>query len=361
LINPLPGIPLFESPLFESLLDASGFDDETKRVARDLNQYGVAVIDFPDSNFSQRASRIMHQLRDKYDWEEWWKNGWADNAGLRVQDAWRDNDDVRSIACNPELLRLLSRLYGRTAWPFQTLNFPVGTQQHFHSDAVFFSSIPERFMCGVWVALADIDENVGPLIYYPGSHKWPILTNDQLGCTADTVIGDPSFKPYESAWESLVHCNMIEPKLFRAKKGQALIWAANLLHGGSKQTEPGLTRWSQVTHYYFDQCCFYVPMYSDPFVGKISFKSVRNVLTGSEMPHLYDGAIVPQAFIAAVDSVRVKLPMDFSSEVYLELHPDVANSGLDAVTHYLNYGIIEGRPYNRPRGNPTPLVGAPTP
>lgn len=34
------------------------------------------------------------------------------------------------------------------------------------------------------------------------------------------------------------------------KKGQGLICAANLLHGGSKQTNKALTRQSQVTHYY---------------------------------------------------------------------------------------------------------------
>ena len=203
-------------------------------------------------------------------------------------------------------------------------------------------------MCGVWVALEDIDENAGPLVYYPGSHKWPILTNDQVGSNANTVIGDPTFKPYETAWKALVHYNQIEPQLFRAKKGQALIWAANLLHGGSKQKEPGFTRWSQVTHYYFEQCCYYVPMYSDPFIGKIAFKSLKNVLTGGYMPNLYDGEAVPGDFMAAADPVRARLPKDFSSEVYLELHPDVARSGLDAVTHYLNYGIEEGRPYSKP-------------
>ena len=56
---------------------------------------------------------------------------------------------------NTGILSLFSTLYGRRAWPFQTLNFPVGTQQHYHSDSVHFSSVPERFMCGVWVDLED--------------------------------------------------------------------------------------------------------------------------------------------------------------------------------------------------------------
>ena len=33
--------------------------------------------------------------------------------------------------------------------------------------------MPEGFMCGVWVALEDMDMENGPLVYYPGSHKLP--------------------------------------------------------------------------------------------------------------------------------------------------------------------------------------------
>ena len=61
--------------------------------------------------------------------------------------------------------------YGREPLPFQTLNFRVGTQQEPHSDAFHFNSDPPGFMCGVWVALEDIDEASGPLVYFPGSQS----------------------------------------------------------------------------------------------------------------------------------------------------------------------------------------------
>ena len=38
--------------------------------------------------------------------------------------------------------------------------------------------------------------------------------------------------------------------------GQALIWAANLFHGGSPIVDTTRTRLSQVTHYYFEGCFF---------------------------------------------------------------------------------------------------------
>ena len=87
-------------------------------------------------------------------------------------------------------------------------------------------------------------------------------------------------------WEALVEAKGLQPEYFQAKKGQALIWAANLLHGGSRQKDPSLTRWSQVTHYYFEGCSYYSPMESDPFYGRIYFRQHRNIANGSHAQRL---------------------------------------------------------------------------
>ena len=36
---------------------------------------------------------------------------------------------------------------------------------------------------------------------------------------------------------------------------------------------------------------------------------------------------------------------NFDKNAYLDLNPDVAKAGVDAESHYLNYGINEGRKY----------------
>jgi Phytanoyl-CoA dioxygenase (PhyH) len=177
------------------------------------------------------------------------------------------------------------------------VELPVGTQQHFHSDSLHFSSVPERFMCGVWVALEDIGPSQGPLMYYSGSHKWPIFVNEHIGLCRAGKPDAPSQKPFEKMWEALIHANALEATQFHAKKGQALIWAANLLHGGSRQTDPDLTRWSQVTHYYFDDCSYYSPMESDPFYGHIFYRRHRNIANGERMPNMYCGRRVPSWFV----------------------------------------------------------------
>jgi len=62
----------------------------------------------------------------------------------------------------------------------------VGTHQPFHADSVHFRSVPERFMCGVWVALEEIDDDNGPLEHFAGPHRLPIYVNEHIGACPQT-------------------------------------------------------------------------------------------------------------------------------------------------------------------------------
>jgi len=286
----LPGVPLVESPFFEDFAPSCGFDAETGRVARELNQNGFAILRFPDEGLKERAARIKQNLAPRFDFEGWRASGWRQNTGLRLQDAWRFDADVRAIAVNARIMQILGDVFGRKPVPFQTLNFPVGTQQHYHSDCVHFSSIPERFMCGVWVALEDVSEDAGPLEYYPGSHKWPIVYNHQIGVRVTRSKSRPSQESYHEVWEALVEKNGVAPVCFLPRQGEALVWAANLLHGGSRQRDPKATRWSQVTHYFFEGCCYFKPMNSDLLIGRLRTRELIDIASGSKVPNVYLGA-----------------------------------------------------------------------
>lgn len=290
--NPLPGVPHVESPLFDHLFKGQE-DHPWYQIAVDLHNKGYAVIDFPDDVLDARVERITYRLGAHFKMDEWVAKGGRLVDGGRVQDDWRKDDDIKAIAANQTILDILAFCYGRNAFPFQTLNFPVGTQQHFHTDAMHFSSIPERFMCGVWVAMEDIDETNGPLVYYPGSHKLPFYSNEQMGVFWE---GDhPGQTLYHTAWQALMDAHGLKPDYFHARKGQALIWAANLMHGGAQRTARR-TRWSQVTHYYFEDCVYYTPMTSDLAFGRGNMRNPPNLLTGSLEEAHYLGHPVDKAF-----------------------------------------------------------------
>ncbi len=180
--------------------------------------------------------------------------------GTRLTDVHYGIAAARRIATAPKVLRGLKQLFGRTALPFQTLNFPTGTEQMAHSDTIHFNSMPSGYMAGVWVALEDIDEDNGPLVYYPGSHKLPEYRMQDFGLRSSY----DDYWLYEQGIERLVQKHDLQPEYGLIKKGQAIIWHANLLHGGAAQRDNSRSRHSQVTHYFFEGCRYYTPMNSTP-------------------------------------------------------------------------------------------------
>lgn len=343
----MDSIPWIESPFFNEHFPADGTETELMKLARSMHDDGYVVIEFPDAELDERITAIQANLQDRYNWEEWCSNK---DSGLRIQDAWEFDENVKAIACNSYILDLLSKLYGRAAFPFQTLNFPVGTQQHYHTDCVHFASIPERFMCGVWVAFEDISPDAGPLVYYPGSHKLPVYLNESTGIIPKSFeLGAyATYDQYVSFWQRLVKAYDLQPVEFLPKKGQAIIWAANLLHGGLKQNNRELSRWSQVTHYFFENCGYYTPLGSLPYLGLIQYRSVINIATNQYIHNVVSGInLADNAYRFRNDYfwALLNIPEDFNEVVYLDLNPDVAAAKMGATDHYIRYGIFEGRRY----------------
>ena len=203
----------------------------------------------------------------------------------RIQDAWKIIPAVKSIALAPRTLSLLEEIYRRKPKAFQTLNFKVGSEQQPHSDTVHFNARPAGYMCGVWVALEDIDRDNGPVVYFPGSHKFPEVTLDDVdayqaegawnkamaklrGRMKFARNTDADYAIYEKVIRQKMDASGITPRYATIRKGQAFIWAANLVHGGSHQNDRARTRMSQVTHYFFEGCRYYTPLLRRGFITK---------------------------------------------------------------------------------------------
>ncbi len=181
----------------------------------------------------------------------------------RIRNAWKVSDNVRRLALAPRILDVISELHGGgQPLASQTLNFAVGTQQPAHSDSFEFQPDPPGQMCGVWVALEDMDMENGPLFYHPGSHQLPLPSWDRIHEVLGAEI-DPADFPDHAAFiaarrraqrayfNKLAEESGSEPEYATIRKGQALVWASNLLHGGSFQQDKSRTRHSQVMHYFF--------------------------------------------------------------------------------------------------------------
>ena len=275
--------PWTASPFFPSLLEAAPLDAETKKLVRHFAEYGWVVIDpkIDGPTLDAAVETLKHRYvptSDPY---------YADET--RIQDAWVFNEHVRRIAVAPRILEILGILYGREAIPFQTLNFRVGSQQRTHSDIIHFDSIPYGYMAGVWTALEDVDLRNGPLHYYQSSHKLPRFDMHDIGITAADTVGYEKYHHYEDFVEELMKVQRAERVELQLERGQSLIWAANLFHGGSPILDTGRTRLTQVTHYYFAGCIYYTPLFSDVGLGKLVTRKIFDVRTGRVVPHFYNG------------------------------------------------------------------------
>ena len=165
---------------------------------------------------------------------------------------------IKNIGNNKELLEFLSVLMHGQAKLFQSINFINGSQQKTHSDSIHMTTYPLGGLLGVWIALEDIDENNGALHYIPGSHKLPYFLNSDYNNEGDALrIGKKSYKAYEEFLEEKVKELGLKKEIFRAKKGDLLIWHANILHGGEPHLDKSRTRKSLVYHYFDENSVCY--------------------------------------------------------------------------------------------------------
>ena len=262
---PAKAVPLYQEP---------GDFEPFQIQAQELCEQGFTVVDLGHDRIAALAERIKTDLGESFDLVAWRAQG--GEGDLRLQDAWRNSSAVRELALLPELQQLLRCCWGREPFAFQTLNFPVGTQQHIHSDAVHFHTEPPGFMCGIWVALEPIHPHAGPLEYLPGSHRLPYLQCRDVGVLQQPGV-TPDQRIFHNRWTEAEHRYGLERQQFTPQLGQALIWSANLIHGGSAVIDPARTRWSQVTHYFFEGCCYYTPLLSDWPDGDVAWRQPLNI------------------------------------------------------------------------------------
>lgn len=293
-MNPIThNLPWIESPFFKRELAEADLADPDKEFVRFYAEQGYVIF---DPEFAEEdIEAIKNTLLPSY--EKYAKKSSVTFSPNRIQDAWQFNEHVKNIAIRSSILEKLQLLYRRRPIPFQTLNFDRGTQQGTHSDMIHFSSIPERFMCGVWVALENVTEENGPLHYYPGSHKLPFYEMSDMGVKAsDSLKMKNGYMDYTDHYEvfiqEVVKSLGLKKKQLLIKKGQALIWAANLLHGGDTILTAGLSRHSQVTHYYFEDCTYYTPLFTDMLLKKIFLRDIVDITSGKHVPNRYLGDTV---------------------------------------------------------------------
>lgn len=165
---------------------------------------------------------------------------------------------LEELGNQKKLIELLSALLGSRAILFQSINFLMGSEQATHSDSIHMTTYPEGVLLGVWIALEDITEENGPLHYYPGSHTLPYYMNQDYQNEGNKwLLGNKSYREYEKMIDEKIKEHKMKKEIFYAKKGDVIIWHANLFHGGEPHVNKSKTRKSMVFHYFGEEAICY--------------------------------------------------------------------------------------------------------
>ncbi|PTB20715.1 phytanoyl-CoA dioxygenase [Trinickia symbiotica] len=272
----------------------------------------------------------------------------ADTTPARVLNPHFKVDAVRDMLFDDRMSDIVSLLLGVKALPFQTIIGHKSSEQLQHSDSIHMSTYPAGYLVANWIAFEDIHPDSGPLVYHPGSHKLPYLMADNLGISFD--VGYAAYhKVYEPAvqLQLLIQDHKLETKYLVPKKGDVLLWHANLLHGGSKLNDPlQVSRKALVCHFFAKGCTCYhdltgMPAWVTPAVFDAEAYLAANpdvAVTGID-PYLH------YVSRGKLEGRTMSTKQDFDAQAYLEANPDLVEAGVrDPFQHFVHHGRPEGSP-----------------
>lgn len=174
----------------------------------------------------------------------------SERRGLRVVDAYAVMPEALDLLANKRVITFLRAIFGEDPLLFQGLSFDRGSGQGLHQDTAYVVVDRPLELAACWIALEDIQEGSGELMYVRGSHRFPEagLFNGKKHWNAQEDGDDAHLKWF--AWlENSAEKMGLKREVFRAKKGDILVWHADLAHGGSPIKDESKSRKSLVGHY----------------------------------------------------------------------------------------------------------------
>jgi ectoine hydroxylase-related dioxygenase (phytanoyl-CoA dioxygenase family) len=254
---------------------------------------------------------------------------WASAANpqtrrFKFHDLFLMSAEVRGLALDFGLSSILADLLGEPAVLCSSFNLERGTAQPMHIDSLSLTPRTPHSLVTAWIALEDVQPDAGPLVYFPGSHRIPLYVfNDGTHHANREEVGD-----WFDYIDVQIRLRGLKERVFMAKKGDVLVWHADMVHAGSPIENHRLSRSSLVCQYFGETDCIQrgmdiVPMHAGYWAKRLAH------------PVPADPATFGAAF-------------PFPEEIYLKRNPDVreaVESGewASGELHYRVLGFDEGR------------------
>lgn len=188
-------------------------------------------------------------------------HGFTKGSGMRFANLHESLPALAAVYANAQLYDVVSDLLSYQAYPCQSLTFIHGSNQGPCQDTIHLTPFPRGMMCGIWIALEDVEPGSGELFYFPGSHLLEAILcrSHQIPKVNPIARNYSEFgSVYGQAIAKLLADNpQVQRQQFRAKAGDVLIWHENLIHGDSPRLRMDVTRMSMVIHAFAEGAYLY--------------------------------------------------------------------------------------------------------
>lgn len=156
------------------------------------------------------------------------------------------DNSIRSVALSNRLKPIMEELLGCEPLICNSLNFERGSQQDAHIDSWYMPPPDDKSMVAASISLDAVDDNNGPIFFYPGSHKIPPyrFSDGRLN------VIDSEFSACLAYIRTEIEQRSLPLIRYRGDPGDVFIWHGQLIHGGSPITDFARTRNSLVVHYW---------------------------------------------------------------------------------------------------------------
>jgi len=269
---PTDGIP--EPPLFRSRFGGLWTDrKDAHKVLEERRSRGEITASeaeslghYIDHGYAVFPSAVNDELIDDY--LAFFESAWDDappsviafHQGSPQRLSRSLYDEVAKVSClhwyypranelvfPPVVLRFLTLVYERPPVAFQTMSMRRGSEEPLHIDTGPLTLTEPMTMAASWLAMEDIQPQSGEFQFVPGSHALPELLHH-----GTTKGHDGDMAEYGQILQSLQRTSIeqgLTTERFIAKKGDLLIWHADLLHGGAPIEDMERTRKSFIAHF----------------------------------------------------------------------------------------------------------------
>jgi phytanoyl-CoA hydroxylase len=234
----------------------------------------------PKLLFQRHGSRDTEQLTSA-----------VDRLGSRVVDAYMGLPQALDLFNSAALQRFLTVIFDEPPLLFQSLSFDQGSQQGLHQDTAYVVVDQPMELVACWIALEDVQVGSGELMYVRGSHRFEDYDFGDHKHHSPEENGEVGHNRWSQWLKDETANRGLQIESFIAKKGDILIWHADLAHGGRPVVNPDSTRRSLVGHF----------------------------CPGSRRPH-YHGVMAPKPQIRSAGALR------YVSEHYQKF-PGIVDSG----------------------------------